>query len=166
MSDNIIQRENFIQDFVDVTVEVLVTMASLEARATNIAEIDGNCGQLDVTSCMDITGVLGFSGGRRGSILITLSTATATRIIGGMLGERCRTINADVRDGIGELLNMIAGGAKTRLQQKGVSFELSLPNTVIGANHQIAAPASTSRTHIDFKTEAGDFFIEVYLKKQ
>jgi len=121
---------------------------------------------LNVTACMDITGVLGFSGGRKGSILVTFSDRIALAAVGGMLGMTLTEINADVRDGIAELVNMIAGGAKTRLQKKGVNFDLSIPNTVIGANHQITAPAGTSRTRIDFVSDDGEFFIEVYLKEE
>ena len=121
---------------------------------------------LSVTECLDITGVIGFSGGRQGSILISLSDAIALSAVGGMLGMELEEIDSDVRDGVAELVNMIAGGAKTKVQEKGFDFELSIPNTVIGANHQITAPASSSRTRMDFGTPSGDFFIEVYLKHQ
>ncbi len=67
--------------------------------------------------------------------------------------------------GVGEIINMIAGGAKTRLQQKAVFFDLSIPNTIIGQNHQITSPASAGRTRIDFESSAGDFFMEVSLKE-
>ncbi len=166
MGENIIQKENFIHDFIDVTKDVLSTMASYHVETRSVREINGNSDMLNVTACMDITGVLGFSGGRRGSILVTFSDRIALAVVGGMLGMTLTEINADVRDGIAELVNMIAGGAKTRLQKKGVNFDLSIPNTVIGANHQITAPAGTSRTRIDFVSDAGEFFIEVYLKEE
>ncbi|MFQ5750927.1 MAG: chemotaxis protein CheX [bacterium] len=164
MGVNIIQKENFIQDFVEVTSEVLSTMASLKVQAKNVHEINGNADSNAVTTCMDITGILGFLGNRRGSILITFPRAVACRVVGGMLGIEFNEVDADVRDGISELVNMIAGGAKTRLQNKGVSFELSIPNTIVGPNHQITAPTSITRTHIDFATAPGNFFVEVYLK--
>lgn len=167
MNDNLLMQESFVRDFVDITEEVLGTMAGLKVNCQGSVEINGGSAEgLDVTSCMDITGVLGFSGGRKGSVLVTFAEATALKAVGGMLGIECQELDSDVRDGIGELVNMIAGGAKTKLQAKGVDFELSIPNTVMGSFHQITAPASTSRTRIDFNSSAGKFFIEVCLKRE
>jgi len=166
MSQNVMAHEAIIQDFIAITEEVFTTMASLEIKSTSVREIDGNAHGLDVTACMDVTGVLGFSGGRKGSVLITFHEGTALKGVGGMLGMEFEELDADVRDGIGELVNMVAGGAKTKLQERGIDFELSIPNTVMGSTHQITAPAATTRTRLDFSSSAGDFFIEVYLKDE
>ncbi len=165
MSEDILQDENLVHDFVDSTIEVLSTMAGMQVEFKEMHKIDGRTASLDITSCMDITGLLGFSGGRKGSILLTFNQKIALKAIGGMLGMELTQVDADVTDGVGELVNMIAGGAKTKLQKKGIDFELSIPNTVIGSNHQITAPQSITRTKLDFHTQYGGFFIEVYLKK-
>lgn len=166
MSTNSVQIVNFSQDFIDTTREVFSTMAAMEVESKGVIEIDGSTECKDITSCMDITGILGFSGGRKGCILLSLPESCALKAVGGMLGIEFEEIDSDVRDGISELVNMIAGGAKTKLQSKGISFDLSIPNTVVGPSHQITAPASTRRTHLDFGSAAGDFFIEVYLKEE
>jgi len=165
MGENLL-KDDLVQDFIDITLEVMETMANIKVTSKGSVEINGSHAGLDVTSCMDITGILGFSGGRRGSILVTFSAETALKAVGGMLGIEFDKIDGDVRDGVGELVNMIAGGAKTKLQNKGVDFELSIPNTVIGNQHEITAPQSTSRVRMDFESTAGNFFIEVYLKKE
>lgn len=163
MTENLI-KDDLVEDFIDTTLEVLETMANVTVTSKGVREIDGSIEGLNVTACMDITGVLGFSGGRRGSVLITFGAETAIKAVGGMLGMEFKEIDADVRDGVGELVNMIAGGAKTKLQAKGIDFELSIPNTVIGRNHEITAPQSSTRVRMDFGSKIGDFFIEVYLK--
>lgn len=165
MSDNLIAKDNPIKDFIDVTGEVLSTMASFDVKAIEVQEINGNGHSKDITACFDITGVLGFSGGRKGSLLVSFPESIALRTVGGMLGIEFTEIDADVRDGVSELVNMIAGGAKTKLQGKGIDFELSIPNTVIGEDHQITAAASTTRTRVDFDSDLGNFFMEVYLKE-
>ncbi len=165
MNDNIVANENLIQDFIDVTEEVLSTMASFEIKAIEVQEINANGHSKDVTACFDITGILGFSGGRKGSLLISFPRNIAFGAVGGMLGIEFTEIDADVRDGVSELVNMIAGGAKTKLQAKGIDFELSIPNTVIGQQHQITAGASATRTRVDFDSDLGSFFIEVNLKE-
>ena len=164
MSDNIIAKDNLVQDFIDVTGEVLATMASFDCKAKEVQEVNGKSEFKDITACLDITGVLGFSGGRRGSLLVSFPKDIAFRTVGGMLGIEFTEIDADVRDGVSELVNMIAGGAKTKLQAKGIDFELSIPNTIIGDNHQITA-AATSRTRVEFESDSGNFFMEVYLKE-
>ena len=148
----------------DVTVEVLVTMGGMDVVSQGIREINGNSGGLGITDCKDITGLLGFSGGRKGAILMTMPEQVAMKAVGGMLGMEFKEVDEDVRDGISELINIIAGGAKTKLQKKGFNFELSIPNTVIGKKHQITAPASTSRVRCDFEADGEGFFIEVYMK--
>ncbi len=166
MSGNLVQTENFAQDFIDTTHEVFSTMAAMEVEPKGVIEIDGTTECKDVTSCMDITGILGFSGGRKGCILVSLPAPCALKAVGGMLGIEFDEIDSDVTDGISELVNMIAGGAKTKLQSKGISFDLSIPNTVVGQSHQITAPASSRKSHLEFGSPAGDFFIEVYLKEE
>jgi len=165
MSDNVIAKDNLIQDFIDVTGEVLSTMASFDITTIGVQEINGNGNSKEITTCFDITGILGFSGGRKGSLLLSFPANIAFRAVGGMLGIEFTEIDADVRDGVGELVNIIAGGAKTKLQAKGIDFALSIPNTVIGPHHQIAPGASTTRTRVEFESDLGSFIIEVYLKQ-
>ncbi len=140
-------------------------MASFDVKAVEVREINGNGNSQYTTACFDITALLGFSGGRKGSLLISFPQNIAFRTVGGMLGVEFNAIDSDVRDGVSELVNMIAGGAKTKLQSKGIDFELSIPNTIIGQHHRIAAAACTTRTHVDFDSDLGSFFIEVYLKE-
>ena len=166
MSANSVQTVNFSQDFIDTTREVFSTMAAMEVESKGVIEIDGSTESKDLTSCMDITGILGFSGGRKGSLLVSMPEPCALKAVGGMLGIEFDAIDSDVRDGVSELVNMIAGGAKTKLQSKGMGFELSIPNTVIGQSHQITAPANSKRTRLEFGSPAGDFFIEVHFKEE
>ncbi len=160
------KEESVVGDFIDATVEVLSTMASIHATPTAVREINGGAEHGSVTRCLDVTGLLGFSGERRGSMLVTFPKQLALRAVGGMLGTTCDTICHDVRDGVGEIVNMIAGRAKTRLQDKGVNFDLSIPNAVVGPDHRIAAPLETARTRIDFEADRERFFVEVYLKEE
>ena len=156
-------NNEFFDDFIGSTVEVLSTMTSIEVTGSKVREVNGSSSGMDITSCLDITGILGFSGGRRGSLLVTFPQTISLKAVGGMLGMEFTEIDTDVTDGVGELVNMIAGGIKTKLQAKGMDFQLSIPNTC--PSHHITAPGSTTRTRIDFETDLGNFFIEVYLKE-
>lgn len=167
MSSNSVLATDYTQDFIDITVDVFSTMSGLDVNLREVKQINNSASTSNgVTACMDITGILGFSGGRRGAILVSLPKSVALAAVGGMLGMDFQEVDAEVRDGVGELVNMVAGGAKTRLQSKGVNFELSIPNTVVGRKHEITAPANSDRTRLNFGSDAGDFFIEVYLKAE
>ena len=159
MNDNIVANENLIQDFIDVTEEVLSTMASFEIKAIEVQEINANGHTQDVTACFDITGILGFSGGRKGSLLISFPRNIAFGAIGGMLGIEFTEIDADVRDGVSELVNMIAGGAQCQFE--GLNISISLPNVIVGHNHNVSASKVTPRIVIPCTTDVGTFHVEV-----
>jgi chemotaxis protein CheX len=166
MSVTAAQDHGLIQDFTDATIDVLKTMAFFEVGSKNADGAPPDQADGPLNGYRDITGVLGFSGSRTGSILLTLSEKLALQIVGGMLDTQLTTIDSVVCDGIGELVNMISGSAKTRLQSKGLDFVLSIPHTIVGPNHLITAPASTRRTRIEFTSNNGDFYIDVFIKQE
>jgi len=61
-----------------------------------------------------------------------------------------------------ELANIIAGNAKKDLFNLNVS--ISLPNVVIGKNHQIACPSDVKSFVVPFTSEIGNLVLEVSLK--
>ena len=70
-------------------------------------------------------------------------------------------IDADVKDALGEIANMLAGGIKERFSADDVSLELSIPTTVSGKSYTISAPKDSRRIVIPFNIEQGPFFIEI-----
>ena len=166
MSIKLVHTPGFIQDFIHITQEVFSMMASLDVRSTGVKKINGDIDSKQLTACLDVTGILGFSGGRKGFILISLPESLALMSAAGMLGMEFSEVDDLVTDGVGELVNMIAGGTKTKLEGMGVNCELSIPNTVVGRNHQVTAPPAIPKVHLEFATEAGDFFIEAYIKEE
>ncbi len=160
-------KDIFISEIITCTTEVLASMCSLNAVVKNVEELDHASSSLDITSCLDITGMLGFSGSKElmGSILMTFRLDVALAIVAGMLGCTREEAKYDVIDGIGELVNMVTGGAKTKLQEQGTDLHRSIPNIVTGIGVQITAPASTSRRRIDLESDSGPFFVEIAFKE-
>jgi len=163
--NQVVLRDGITQDFIEVTEKVLSTMAGLEVSHTSSSIVDESVNGLNITSCLDITGFVGFSGGAKGSVLITLSKDMALATVGGMLGVEFQEIDSDVGDGIGELINMVAGGAKTKLQERGIDFELSIANTVMGSDYQVTIPPGTNGIRLNFNSSAGKFFMEIFFQK-
>lgn len=75
---------------------------------------------------------IGFMGTLDGSFSVCLPYSSAKTIVSKMLQMEIEQVNDDVIDGIGELVNMIAGGVKMKLVKCEQNFEISIPTTIKG----------------------------------
>ncbi len=71
------------------------------------------------------------------------------------------SIDADVIDAIGELTNMIVGGAKSKLEE--LKMSIGLPTVIAGRNHAVAFPSGVTPLCIPFESMHGSFCLEVGL---
>ena len=78
-----------------------------------------------------------------------------------MLGERPDTINEEVTDMVGEITNMVTGGAKNLLGEKGFDFDMATPIVVSGAGHTITHKSQGKKIIMPFSSDAGTANIEV-----
>jgi len=112
-----------------------------------------------------ISGIIGMAGDASGSVVVSFPRVLSIKLVSDFLGETLETVDQNVKDGIGELANIVAGGAKKRLSEKKYSFKISIPTVVVGVDHQIARPKNTPCIAIPFKAADEDFTLEVSLKK-
>jgi Predicted inhibitor of MCP methylation, homolog of CheC len=108
----------------------------------------------------DVTGLVGLTGEKNGSVSISFSRPCAVAIVKGMLGDDISDIMNDVRDAVGEITNMVSGQARAGLAEKGMVFQGSTPSVIMGDGHTISHMAKTPIMAIPFQTEHGDFTIE------
>ncbi|OGP71300.1 MAG: chemotaxis protein CheX [Deltaproteobacteria bacterium RBG_13_60_28] len=148
-------KVEYINPFLSATLEVLQTMAFMEARpGTPVVKKNDN-------SYGDVSGIIGITGPVKGSMSITFSRDCIIKIVANMLGEEFREINGDIRDATGELTNMISGVARQKLEDLGYKFQSSLPTTVSGPKHQVKHRCEALTIAIPFETQAGSFVVEV-----
>jgi chemotaxis protein CheX len=77
-----------------------------------------------------------------------------------MMMEPDSEVNDDeIKDAVGELANMVAGGAKSQLQGNGFDIGIGLPTVVVGENHYLEVPADPVSFVIPVKADAGTFFL-------
>ncbi len=81
-----------------------------------------------------------------------------------MLGEEQTENSTTVRDGVGEISNMIAGGAKATMQERGLDYSIALPTVTVGAAHCHSHPIDVSCVIVPVVTDAGDLSIEIALR--
>lgn len=107
----------------------------------------------------DCSGILGFSGALRGSIVVSLDQEVALAATEAFLGERQESLTAEVIDTVGELTNMIGGSSKDRLGVAGVS--IGLPTIITGRDQSVSFDPRARVEMIRFKSPHGPFTIEV-----
>lgn len=67
----------------------------------------------------------------------------------------------ELNDVVGELSNMVAGGAKSHLQDQNINFKIGLPSVVVGEGHYLEPPKDAQTVVVELKAEGGSFFLEL-----
>jgi chemotaxis protein CheX len=112
----------------------------------------------------EISGIIGLSGRAKGTVVLSLSRDAALKAAEAMLGEPTEDVNADVIDAVGELTNMIAGGAKAQLER--FEMNLSIPNVITGKGHTVEFPRDATPVCIPFDCPWGLITVEFGLVEQ
>ena len=85
----------------------------------------------------EVTSIVGFAGALRGLFIIRTSRETAAFLACKMLGTSQAGSDAEVRDAIGEVCNMVAGNFKAKVPGLDEHCMLSVPTTVSGEDYEI-----------------------------
>ena len=110
----------------------------------------------------DISGVIGLSGEAQGSISLSFPQGDAVIFVKAMLGNIPDITEEEMIDGIGEIVNIIAGNAKQHLTKYNLS--ISLPSVIIGQQHTLSGQSGSPTIMVPFSSERGKFIMEVSLK--
>lgn len=146
----------FVNPFLESIINVLATMANTEASP------DKPFLKCETSATGDVTGIIGLTGEQaKGSFAITFTEPAILYIVSQMLGESVEKVDNSVADCVGEITNMVTGGAKKIFSEKGYKFDMAIPSTIIGKGHSITHKTSGNIICIPFKTMAGSFFVEV-----
>ncbi|HSR13493.1 MAG TPA: chemotaxis protein CheX [Thermodesulfobacteriota bacterium] len=151
-------KAEFINPFLQSTVSVLKTMASLEPVPGKPYIKKDSC------ACGDVSGVVGITGETEGSLCLTFSKPCILQIASRMLREEVTEVNETVRDVVGELTNMISGDSRRRLQELGHTFQGAIPSVITGPSHEIHHVTKGPILSIPFQTQAGSFVVEACFK--
>lgn len=153
-------RADFINPFLLAMVNVLRTMCDLHPQVGKPILKEDNIARGVVTGFIDLMGEH-----TAGSMAISFSEPVAIDIVERMLGERPTEVDETVRDLVGEITNIVSGGAKKILSENGFNFYLSQPVTFEGEGHKILHSAYGPKILIPFHVESGDFVVEVCFRE-
>ncbi|MBD3169760.1 MAG: chemotaxis protein CheX [candidate division Zixibacteria bacterium] len=151
-------KAEHINPFINSVSEVFKSMLNCDVKV----------GKVEISEPKDcdeeqyIIGMIGMSGTARGVISMKFPEETAKKAVGKFVGLEFETVDSEVIDGIGELINIVAGNAKTKFQ--GHSISLSLPTVVKGSVYKLKNLGKLVWLSVPFSSEVGSFSIEVSFK--
>jgi len=144
-----------INPFLEAAINVLKTMAMIDATPGKPFIKQDN------TAMGDVSGIIGITGAAQGSLSISFEGPCICSIVTNLFGTPVDEINEEVKDAVGEMTNMICGDARRRLEGLGCSLHAGTPTVVAGKNHSITHIHTGPCLAVPFKTKNGGFVVEV-----
>lgn len=146
-------RVEYINSFISSLDHTFKTMLECEVERGRAALKD------NLSPKFDVSGVIGLSGKAVGTVVLSFSKEVAMKAASHMLMCENTEINDDVVDAVGELTNMVAGGAKAQLAE--YQLMVSLPNVITGQDHEVRFPSDVKPICVPFTTKWGALALEV-----
>ena len=140
---------------IDSTEEIFNTMIFIDI-ATEGSMPEGQ----QIFDC-HVSSMIGLSGDMSAMLAIHCPGNVGQQIAGAMLGMELEEIDDDVKDALGEIANMLAGGIKEKLAIENINLELAIPTTISGKGYSISSPTRSNRVIVPFNLEQGQFFVEM-----
>ncbi len=107
-----------------------------------------------------VSGVIGISGDVIGNVTISFPAPTARRLASLFTGEAPASLtDDDIADAIGELTDMIVGGARARFEH--TRFDMSCPSVIMGKANLVPPHSHARSCVLACICEAGEFAIEI-----
>ena len=156
--DNSIIEDSIVMAVRNVCERMIRTDVGLKRKQVDPAEDLG----------LQMLSTVGFVGSINGNVILGLSDDFAIFATGKILGMSAGEIEMSgpdvVRDAIGEVTNMTAGGFKNRLCDLGYPCRLSLPSIVRGNRMRVSAPQGTSRSIFEFECAGHVLLADIQFK--
>lgn len=151
-------NKELLQPFVQATMNVISTMAMTESKPGEPLP------QEDNKAFGVVTGMIGVTGERLvGSMMLGFEENCIVSIVNNLLGEEYTELNEDVVDAVGEITNMVLGGAKPALDEQGYSMQMSTPTVIQGTDLELKVLGKETTLFVPFETDAGHFRLTVCL---
>ncbi len=144
-----------INPFLEAAINVLKTMAMVEAKPGKPFL------KKDSTAMGDVSGIIGITGDAQGSMSLSFESPCICAIVTNLFGMPVNELNDEVKDAVGEMTNMICGDARRRLEGIGVTLQAGTPTVVAGHKHSIRHIHTGPCLAVPFETQNGKFVVEV-----
>jgi chemotaxis protein CheX len=130
--------EQYIKPFIEVTQDVFQEMLGYQVKPGYPYFVEKE----EAAHDWDVSGVIGLSGEAKGAVSVSMKQDFAIALTGKLTGKQHTFLDEEVVDAVGEIVNIIAGNAKQKLEDT-FNLIISLPSIVKGRGHLIV----WSQTH-------------------
>ncbi|MCF6228407.1 MAG: chemotaxis protein CheX [Planctomycetes bacterium] len=152
-----VMSEQFVQPFVKSIEAAAETLFETKAKFGNVTQFKG---RFRSSAKKSLIGMIGLAGGVRAKVSLCIALEDASLMVAKMLYQDDVDLS-DLPDGVGEILNVIAGGAKTRVNDLDTDLNLSLtvPNVCTGRNMLLHSNANVPSMAIPVLIGASKFVL-------
>jgi chemotaxis protein CheX len=105
--------------------------------------------------------MVGFGGLLSGACLFKSGNAAAMKIAARMTGMEFTSIDDTVKDGIGEICNMLAGAWKGKVPELAANCGLSVPAVVTGRDYELHVLSPEFKLHHFYRFEDASFAVTI-----
>jgi len=149
-------KVEYINPFIESTYDLFSTMLGCKA-------IRGDVGvAAPSANPREIMALIGLSGMARGMVALAFPVDTALNMVNQLLSTELRVVDDTVSDAIAEMVNIVAGGAKSKLSgDDRPPIDLSLPTVVRGNSYNVDYPSGSVWLEVPFNSDLGSFTLRV-----
>jgi len=145
-----------INPFISATLDLMGTMAGLAASKKEVFL------KRNYRLFGDVSGIMTFSGNIEGAVVVSFDEDLARKIIGKILGAQPKSLSqSDIKEGVGEIVNIISGNAKAALANTEYQHQITLPTVVTGCGHEINHPQNAPCIVVIFEASQKLFAVQV-----
>ncbi len=149
--------------FMESAQSVYSKMLSTEIQLKEVKAEKEFSGTGDISALIGITGPDG-----EGMAGISFPFELANQLVAKLMYREAHMIDQATRqDGVAEILNMVAGAAKSILSEKfDATYKLSVPSVISGKSHSLSGVKGAPFLIMIFSTEGTEFQIYISFKKE
>jgi chemotaxis protein CheX len=108
-----------------------------------------------------VTAVVGFGGLLSGACVFKSGSSAAMKIAAHMTGMEFDEVDDTVKDGIGEICNMLAGSWKSKVPNLAANCGLSIPAVITGRDYNLHVQAPEFRLNHAYRFEDASFEVTI-----
>jgi chemotaxis protein CheX len=108
-----------------------------------------------------VTAMVGFGGLLSGACVFKSGSLAAMKIAAQMTGMEFTTVDDTVKDGIGEICNMLAGAWKGKVPELAANCGLSIPAVVTGRDYELRVLSPEFKLHHSYSFKETAFTVAI-----
>jgi chemotaxis protein CheX len=114
-----------------------------------------------VAELESVTAVVGFGGLLSGACVFKSGSTAAMKVAAYMTGMEFEEVDDTVKDGIGEICNMLAGAWKGKVPDLSANCGLSVPAVITGRDYNLHVQAPEFKLHHTYTFDDASFEVTI-----